>query len=202
MPQGRDPTKGRKEVSPSTESWISGSAKSPDDFPDEERAAASTDERPTSRSPSRKAGADGSSGREMPSLQYLDAESVRDIADLARQAREAQDRLLNKMRVEDRFEDGKLIETEAMGTLDTLDATRGNRALDELKRRIEALSQEARHELMAIMWIGRGDFAAADWDRAIDHAASSADASTVDFIAERAPLQSYLLKGLYQLKLA
>lgn len=138
----------------------------------------------------------------MPTLQHIGVADVRDIAELARQAREAQDRLLNKMRVQDRFEDGKLIETEAMGTLDTLDASLGNRALDELKARIEVLSPEARHELMAVMWIGRGDFAAADWDRAIDQAASSADASTVDFIAERAPLHGYLLKGLYQLKLA
>lgn len=134
-------------------------------------------------------------------LQHLKVEEIRDIADLARQTREAQNRLLNKLRVVDRFEDGKLIETETTGTLESLDASLGNEALDELKRRIEALSQDARHELLSVMWIGRGDFAAAEWDRAVEQAASSTDAATVDFIAERAPLHDYLIKGLYQLKL-
>jgi hypothetical protein len=134
-------------------------------------------------------------------LQHLGVEEIRGIADLSRQAREAQDRLLDKVRVVDRFEDGKLIESETTGTLESPDASQGNGALEELKRRIEALSPDARHELLAVMWIGRGDFAAAEWDRAVEQAASSTDAATADFIAERAPLHDYLLKGLYQLKL-
>jgi hypothetical protein len=135
-------------------------------------------------------------------LQQLGVDDIKAIAELSKQAREAQDLLLDKMRVVDRFEDGKLIEAEAIATLDSLEVSLDNEPLEALKQRVGSLASGARLELMAVMWIGRGDFGAAEWDDAVLQAASTADASVVDYITEQAALHEYLAKGLYQLKLA
>jgi hypothetical protein len=134
-------------------------------------------------------------------LKHLTVEQVDEIAQLAAAARDAQDRLLNKMTVVDKVGDQAEIMGQTAEALDTLDATLNNRPLDELKERIGTLPPEGRHELMAILWIGRGDHVAQDWDAALDDARSRSDASEIDFIAERASLHDYLTKGLYNLKL-
>jgi hypothetical protein len=132
-------------------------------------------------------------------LRSIEAEEVRAIAGLSKAAREAQDVLLNKMKIVDKFDDERELSSAVAGTLDTLDASLNNPPLRELKERVAALSPEARQELMALMWIGRGDYAAAEWEAALDEAQRRANAGDVDDIAERAPLHDYLLKGLYLL---
>jgi Protein of unknown function (DUF3775) len=134
-------------------------------------------------------------------LKRLTVEQVKEIAQLAAVARDAQDRLLNKMKVVDKFDDNAEIMERAAGALDTLDATLNNQSLHELKERIAALPDDGRHELMAILWVGRGDHVADDWDEALDHARSASDAGDADRIAERASLHDHLMKGLYNLKL-
>jgi hypothetical protein len=134
-------------------------------------------------------------------LKHLTVEQVEEIAQLAATASDAQDLLLNKMRVVDKSSDGAELMERTAGGLDTLGATLDSRPLEALKERIEALPPEGRHELAAILSIGRGDHVAQDWDAALDDARSRPDASEVDFIAERASLHDYLTKGLYNLKL-
>jgi hypothetical protein len=135
-------------------------------------------------------------------LQHITVDEVKEIARLSNEARQAQDRLLNKVRVMDRNEDGALLSEQMLGTLDSLDVSLDNPALNALKERIDALSDEARYELMAVMWIGRGDYSAGQWDDAIAQARAGSDAGDVDYISEKGPLHDYLAKGLYNLKLA
>jgi glycosyltransferase involved in cell wall biosynthesis len=60
----------------------------------------------------------------------------------------------------------------------------------------------ARHELIAVMWIGRDDYVADEWDEAVTRARAASDSGDVDYISEKGPLHDYLTKGLFQLKLA
>jgi hypothetical protein len=135
-------------------------------------------------------------------LRSISAEEVRAIAALSKAAREAQDVLLNKMKIVDKFDDERELAGAVAGALDTLDASLNNPPLRDLKERIAALSPEARQELMALMWIGRGDYTAAEWEAALDEAQRRANAGDVDDIAERVPLHDYLVKGLYLLDLS
>jgi Protein of unknown function (DUF3775) len=134
-------------------------------------------------------------------LQHITVDDVQEIARLSKEAREAQDLLLNKVRVMDKAEDEALISEQTLGTLDSLDVSLNSPPLDELKERLDALSDEARHELMAVMWIGRGDYVADEWDDALTRARAASDTGDVDYLSEKGPLHDYLSKGLFQLKL-
>jgi Protein of unknown function (DUF3775) len=135
-------------------------------------------------------------------LKHIGVDEVKEIAQLSKEARDAQDKLLNKMRVVDRFEDEREIMDQALGTFDSLDASLDNRALADLKQRIAALPDDGRHELMALMWVGAGEFVAAQWDDALTRAQSESDAGDVDFLAEKGQLHDYLTKGLFKLGVA
>jgi hypothetical protein len=132
-------------------------------------------------------------------LDAISSAEIHDIAELAKAARAAQDRLLNKMRVVDKFEDGKELTGQASETLDALDATLDNEKLRNLRQRIEDLSEDARLELAAVMLVGRGDFAAQQWDEAVTEARQRPDASDPDSLSLKPDLAEYLGKGLFQL---
>jgi hypothetical protein len=132
-------------------------------------------------------------------LDAISSTEIHDIAELAKAARAAQDRLLNKMRIVDKFEDGKELTGQTAETLDALDATLDNEKLRDLRQRIESLSEDARLELAAVMMMGRGDFAARQWDEAVAEARQRPDASDPDSLARKPDLAEYLGKGLFQL---
>jgi hypothetical protein len=129
-------------------------------------------------------------------LEAIDANEIREIAALAKAARAVQDRLLNKMRIVDRFEDGKEL---AAQTAETLDVTLDNEPLHQLRSRIAGLAEEARLELAAVMLVGRGDVAAQQWTAALDEARGRGDASDAEALARKPDLAEYLAKGLFQL---
>ena len=69
-----------------------------------------------------------------------------------------------------------------------------------LQKIIELLSPDARQELMALMWLGRGDTPGSFADH-LKHAKNTSDAGDVDYIAEKSPsLPLYLRAGLARLK--
>lgn len=70
-----------------------------------------------------------------------------------------------------------------------------------LRAAIAALPLEARFELMALMWVGRGDVPDATFDNCLEHARRSADEGDVNYIAEKSPsLPMYLRDGLAKLR--
>ena len=135
-------------------------------------------------------------------LNHVTVEEIRALAALSKRAREAQDILLNKMKIIDKFDDEKMLTQEAMGTLDTLDASLNNGEFNALRERLADMPRAAMEEVIAVMWIGRGDFTAKEWDAALDAAASRIETGEVDYLAEKGPLHDYLMKGLFQLGLA
>ena len=79
---------------------------------------------------------------------------------------------------------------------------RGERQDAALEQAIARITPEARRELRAVVMIGRGDFAAAQWEQAVVQAQALSDASEIRALAEESALAAYLSKGLYQLGLA
>jgi 23S rRNA A1618 N6-methylase RlmF len=134
-------------------------------------------------------------------LKAITPAEVRDIAALAKQARHAQEVLLDKVRIVDRNDDGRLVEDEITSSTEVLDMTLDNPPLEDLKRRLAALDDEARHEVRALMSIGRGLFAPNELEAALDDARARHAADEVEAIAEKVGLDEWLSKALFELAL-
>lgn len=135
-------------------------------------------------------------------LNAISADTVREIARLADAARQAQDRLFDKMNnLGHRKGDGIGAMPPETDYLDTLDASLDNPALTRLRERVAELTPAARDELRAVMLIGRGEFARNEWDAAIAQAQSLPNGGAVERITDRVRLHDYLMKGLYELRL-
>ncbi len=72
------------------------------------------------------------------------------------------------------------------------------KALARFRQALEGMDDKAADDLVALIWIGRGDFKVADWDKAKAAAKDIGSAKLAGYI-EGIPLVSdYLLQGLYQ----
>ena len=134
-------------------------------------------------------------------LKEIMVDQINDIADLSNEARNAQSRLLDKTQIMDQFDDAERVQEE-IGTFETLDASLNNEPLTRLKQKVDALTPAARRELLAVMLIGRGDFAAGEWDKALSQTESTSNDSDTARLTEKVLLHDYLKKGLYLLKSA
>lgn len=77
-------------------------------------------------------------------------------------------------------------------------ATQDPEALARFRQALASMDEKAATDLVALIWIGRGDFTVADWDKAQTGAKDIAKARLVGYI-EGIPLVSdYLLQGLHQ----
>lgn len=134
-------------------------------------------------------------------LERIAAEKVKRIAELAKAARNARDRILAKVTDE---ELGQPVpakgEHNPAGALGLEPLPPDHPAQVALKEAIEDLPPEARRELLALMWIGRDDYGTADWDRALADATTAFEVTAENFMDE-ADLTAFLLKGLYEMKL-
>ena len=68
----------------------------------------------------------------------------------------------------------------------------------ELKTTIEDLEPDQQISLVALMWLGRGDFSLDEWDVALNHAQENWNARTADYLIGTAMLADYLAEGLEQ----
>ena len=80
--------------------------------------------------------------------------------------------------------------------------TRGNPTLLELRTLIEDLNTDEQEELLALIWIGRGDFRADEWKEAIQQARQSRTNSEADYLIGTPLLASYLAEGAAALDLS
>src|SRR5699024_7098481 len=133
--------------------------------------------------------------REEDMLEKLPVAEANRIADLADEAREAQQLLLNKMQ-SDGQERPDAIREEAVETFAALDVSLNNPPLKRLQDEVNELPREARHELIALMLVGRGDYAAKEWDAALNQAAATPPDTEIARLVEKAQLSTYLKKGL------
>lgn len=136
-------------------------------------------------------------------MKKISVAEVRHIAGLANAVRVARDHLLDKVRDESVSEPkparGEHNPMAALG-LDPLEADHA--ATQALREAIEALPSDARWELRAMAQMGQGDYAAKDLEQAVADASTRPDDVIVGALMEQADLHEYLMKALYELKLA
>ena len=137
-------------------------------------------------------------------LKKISVDTVKRAADLASDAVADRERYLAGMRnielQDQRKERGSRNPTD-LDALNVMPAE-ASAALDALQRMLSGLSTEERTELRAVMLVGRGDYAGKEWDDALAEAGRPPDASDYRDIVEKIDLHDYLMKGLYELKLA
>lgn len=61
---------------------------------------------------------------------------------------------------------------------------------------IEAMDEEEQAEVVALMWVGRGDFSAEEWNVAVAQARARREGSTAGYLLGVPLLASYLESGL------
>ena len=66
----------------------------------------------------------------------------------------------------------------------------------EIRSTIEDLEPDQQVELVALMWLGRGDYEADDWDSALADAGDSWNERTADYLIGTPLLADYLTAGL------
>jgi hypothetical protein len=134
-------------------------------------------------------------------LERVTVEDVKRISELAKAARDVRDEILRPVREQDLGQPkparGKHDPAAALG-LDPVPFDHPTRKV--LREAIDGLSTAARRELLALVWIGRGDYGAAELDKAFADTASITDLP-VDRFTSEADLHDLLMKSLYELKL-
>lgn len=69
----------------------------------------------------------------------------------------------------------------------------------ELRALIEGLNVDAQKDLLALMWVGRGEYSAKDWFRARRQARQTAHLHVAQYLEETPLASDYLIEALTQL---
>ena len=68
--------------------------------------------------------------------------------------------------------------------------------LEEISETINGLEPDQQMNLVALMWIGRGDFDAREWDEALEQAQQMWTPHTAEYLMARPLVADYLEEGL------
>ena len=70
------------------------------------------------------------------------------------------------------------------------------------KEIVNSLGKEERAELLALVWLGRGDegVTVEDWDSVLQRARKEDDEGTADYLIGKSPLADYIDKGLKKME--
>jgi hypothetical protein len=74
--------------------------------------------------------------------------------------------------------------------------------LDEVKAWIRSINDDDQCQIVALAWIGRGDFMSDDWDEAVKAATDGHNDRTAEYLLGMPLLPDYLAEGLSQFGLA
>lgn len=66
----------------------------------------------------------------------------------------------------------------------------------ELRAFLESLNEDERIEILALLWLGRGDFDISEWDEALREAADRHDQGETDYLIGTPMLADFLEAGL------
>lgn len=88
------------------------------------------------------------------------------------------------------------------GAIDVLADGTDNLTEQELLDAIEGLNEPERIELLALTWLGRGDYSKEEWREAVREARRVHDEHEADYLIGTPLLASYLKEGLAQLGLS
>ncbi len=83
--------------------------------------------------------------------------------------------------------------------IDTLQDGAGDLSALEFAKEVEGLDEQQQNELVALMWIGRGDSELEEWPDVVKLAAASRDTSTASYILGNPMAAEYLSEGLSRL---
>jgi hypothetical protein len=83
--------------------------------------------------------------------------------------------------------------------IDILEDFADDPTLQELTEAIEALNDDQQAELLAMLWIGRGDFEVADWEQALEQAGNSVSGSFASYLVDTPILGDLVEEGYTQL---
>lgn len=76
-------------------------------------------------------------------------------------------------------------------------ASHGNDpTLAEFRSIVDDLEPDQRRELVALMWLGRGDFTLEEWDEALEIAEAREATQTADYVIGHPLVSDYLEEGL------
>ncbi|MBJ6133291.1 DUF3775 domain-containing protein [Ochrobactrum sp. Q0168] len=83
--------------------------------------------------------------------------------------------------------------------VDILDASLDNPTRKELFAAIRSLNEDQRIELLALMWVGRGDFSPEEWDDALSTASERHNGREAKYLIGTPLLGDYIEEGLVSL---
>lgn len=69
----------------------------------------------------------------------------------------------------------------------------------DLKTQIDDLDPEQQVRLVALMWLGRGDYEADEWETAVEDAKDNWTPNTADYLIATPMVSDYLIEGLEML---
>lgn len=69
----------------------------------------------------------------------------------------------------------------------------------DLKTQIDDLDPEQQVQLVALMWMGRGDYEADEWEMAVEDAKDNWTPNTAEYLIATPMVSDYLAEGLEQL---
>jgi hypothetical protein len=122
-----------------------------------------------------------------------------DVAELELN-RETVNFIIDKAR-EFQISDGMAGEDEAASPADgwgAAGAAAGGPGKAELRATIDDLEPDQQVMLVALMWLGRGDYDVAEWDDALENAKDSWNNRTADYLIGTPMLADYLAEGVEQ----
>ncbi len=110
-------------------------------------------------------------------------------------------RIINKAR-EFHAKEGVVIPEDPLGhadenALQILEDYGDDLTYQEVKTAIDDLDQEQQSELVALMWLGRGDYEINEWESALQDASDNWNNRTAEYLLSTPLLSDYLTEGLY-----
>lgn len=84
-------------------------------------------------------------------------------------------------------------------SVDILDSSLDNPTRKELVSAIRSLNEDERIELLALLWVGRGDFSASEWQDALATAAERHNGREAKYLLGTPLLGDYIEEGLVAL---
>lgn len=83
--------------------------------------------------------------------------------------------------------------------LQALASHAGDPTFQEFKATVDDLEPDQQHQLVALLWLGRGDYDVAEWDEAVTEARRLSNRRTAEYLIAHPLLADYLEEALAEL---
>lgn len=83
-------------------------------------------------------------------------------------------------------------------SIDVLELLADDASLEELMAALDALNVDEQYEILALMWLGRGDFTLENWEEALDAARGVRHRHVSLYLSETPEAPDFLEEGLAQ----